>query len=99
MELDGSSGTLRLTRGFELTVVDAEGVERRDVSPPLLPWAKAPWHGPQESVLNTQQHFIDCLRDGREPSTSGADNLKTFAACEAAYESADTGSMVAPAFR
>jgi D-apiose dehydrogenase len=99
VELDGSDGTLRLARGFALTVVDKTGTERRDVSPPLLPWAQKPWHGPQESVLNTQQHFIDSLRGGREPATSGADNLKTFAACEAAYESAATGEMVVPAFR
>jgi D-apiose dehydrogenase len=99
IELDGAEGTLRLARGFALTVVDRTGTERRDVSPPLLPWAQRPWHGPQESVLNTQQHFIDSLRGGREPATSGADNLKTFAACEAAYESAATGEMVVPAFR
>ncbi|MGF1626450.1 MAG: Gfo/Idh/MocA family oxidoreductase [Alphaproteobacteria bacterium] len=99
VELDGSEGTLRLTRGFQLTVVDAAGTERRDVSPRLLPWAQKPWHGAQESVLNTQQHFIDCLRSGRVPATSGTDNLKTFAACEAAYEAAASGRTVVPAFR
>jgi predicted dehydrogenase len=99
VELDGTEGSIRLTDGFRMTVVDPEGTERRDVSPPLLSWAQKPWHGPQESVLNTQQHFIDCLRAGREFGTSGADNLKTFAACEAAYDSAATGRTVVPAFR
>lgn len=99
VELDGSAGTLRLTRGFQMTVVDATGTEHADVSPPLLHWAQKPWHGPQESVLNTQQHFIDCLRCGAEPATAGSDNLKTFAACEAAYESASKGKTVMPTFR
>ncbi|MHA1564179.1 MAG: gfo/Idh/MocA family oxidoreductase, partial [Alphaproteobacteria bacterium] len=84
---------------YQLTIVDANGTEHRDASPALLPWAEKPWHGPQESVLNTQQHFIDSLRHDRQPATSGTDNLKTFAACEAAYESAATGAMVEPAFK
>ena len=50
----------------------------------------------QESVLNTQQHWIDCLRSGREPQTSGADNLKTFALVEAAYASAASGRAEVP---
>lgn len=99
IELDGSAGTLRLGPGYQLTVVDAGGTQRRDVSPRLLPWAQKPWHGAQESVLTTQQHFIDCLRSGRPFATSGADNLKTFAACEAAYRSAATGETVVPEFR
>ena len=32
-----------------------------------------------------QQHWVDCLRTGREPETSGRDNVKTFALVEAAY--------------
>jgi predicted dehydrogenase len=60
----------------------------RDVSPPLLPWAEKPWHNIQESVLNIQRHFVECVQGGQEPQTSGADNLKTLALVEAAYLSA-----------
>ena len=66
----------------------------QDVSPPLLPWASRPWHNIQESVLAIQQHWVDCLREGREPATSGRDNLKTFALVEAAYLAARTGQTV-----
>ena len=69
---------------------------QRDVAPALLPWASPPWHGVQASVLATQRHWIDCLRRGVEPATCGADNLKTFALCEAAYASAATGDTVTP---
>ncbi len=96
IEIDGSAGTLRLSAGYRLVVRNAAGTQRRDVSPTLLPWASRPWHGVQESVRNTQRHWLDCLREGRAPATSGADNLKTFALCEAAYASAATGDTVTP---
>lgn len=84
LEIDGTKGSLRLDAGYRLTV---DGVTR-DVSPPVLDWAEQPWHNIQESVLLIQQHFVDCLRDGRQPETSGQDNLQTFALVEAAYLSA-----------
>lgn len=84
LEIDGTKGTLRLDAGYRLTV---DGVTR-DVSPPVLDWAARPWHNIQESVLLIQQHFVDCLREGRQPETSGQDNLQTFALVEAAYLSA-----------
>ena len=65
------------------------------MAPPVLPWAERPWHNIQESVALIQQHFIDCLRAGCAPETSGDDNLKTFALVEAAYLSAAEGRTVA----
>lgn len=94
VEIDGSEGTIRLGQGYRLQVHGRSGTEVTDVSPPLLPWASKPWHNIQESVFRIEQHWIDCLRADREPDTSGADNLKTFALVEAAYESAATGKVV-----
>jgi predicted dehydrogenase len=48
----------------------------------------------QESVVRIQQHWSDCLREGREPETSGADNLRTLELVEAAYASAAAGEAV-----
>jgi D-apiose dehydrogenase len=90
IEVDGSEGSIRLNQGYELVVKNKSGVHRRDVSPPLLPWASRPWHNIQESVQAIQQHWVDCLRTGREPATSGRDNVKTLALVEAAYASART---------
>ena len=96
LEVEGTEGSLRLDAGYRLTV-HARGETRVvDASPPLLPWAERPWHNVQESVRNIEQHFVDCLRDGRVPETSGADNLRTLALVEAAYASAaDGGRSVA----
>ncbi|AUX80549.1 Gfo/Idh/MocA family protein [Sinorhizobium fredii] len=94
LEVDGSKGTLRLSQGYRLSVHSREGTKVTDVEPRLLPWASAPWHNIQESVSLIQQHFVDCLRAGREPETSGRDNLKTFALVEASYRSAAKGKTV-----
>lgn len=94
IEIDGSEGTIRLTQGYQLEVTNANGTATEDVSPILLSWASRPWHNIQESVYAIQQHWVDKLKQGAEHSTSGADNLKTFALVEGAYESAASGQTV-----
>ena len=64
---------------------------------PMLHWAKKPWHMIEESVYKTCAHILSALQAGREADTSGRDNLKTYAICEAAYESNATGKAVKPA--
>lgn len=94
LEVDGTTGTLRLDAGYRLTIQTSAGRVVRDVSPPLLPWAQRPWHNIQESVQTIQAHFVSCLATGTEPETSGRDNLKTLALVEAAYASARDGSRI-----
>jgi predicted dehydrogenase len=94
LEIDGDIGTLRLEAGYRLTIQDGAQTQKRDVSPPLYDWAEKPWHNIQESVVAIQRHFIDCLAQGRQPETSGVDNLKTLELVEAAYTSAATGKSV-----
>lgn len=96
IEVDGSEGSVRLEQGYRLVMRGRSGIAERDASPPLLPWASRPWHNVQESVLAIQQHWIDCLRSGREPDTSGRDNLNTFALVEGAYAGAASGGRVDP---
>jgi len=48
------------------------------------------------SFASTQQHFVDCLRDDREPETSGAETLRTMALVFSAYDSAEQGTPVDP---
>ena len=85
---------MRLGADYQLTVTAGGKTTRTDLSPPLLPWASEPWHNIQESVALIEQHWADCLRAGKEPQTSGHDNLKTFALVEAVYRSAATGQTV-----
>ena len=94
IEIDGADGTLALTADYQLQIVTPAVTVQHSVEPALLPWAEKPWHLVQESVLATQRHWVDCLKQGTEPATSGADNLKTYALCEAAYASAAQGKSI-----
>jgi len=96
IEIEGSTGSLRLGRDYHLSVTTAEGTTSRTVEPDLLPWAERPWFNIQESVLNIQRHWVQCLRNGAVPETSGQDNLRTLALVEAAYRSAASGITVIP---
>ena len=67
------------------TVID------EDLQIPEHPWASRPWNGIQDSVVNLQRHWVECLRTGRTPETSGADTLRTMELTLGAYESLETG--------
>jgi D-apiose dehydrogenase len=97
LEIEGRRGSLILSPGPELKVRSDGQTTTRSLRTPTLPWTAEPWHVAQESVLNTQRHWVESLRAGREPETSGRDNLKTYALAEAAYESASTHRAVRPA--
>jgi predicted dehydrogenase len=95
VEIDGDRGAMRLEQGYRLRIATRGGeAETRALDPEPLPWAERPWHVVQESVLRIEEHWVDCLRRGVEPETSGADNLRTFALVEAAYQSAASGETV-----
>lgn len=46
------------------------------------------------SFINEILHFAECCREGKEPISSGHDNLGTMKVVEAIYESGRTGKMV-----
>lgn len=92
VEVDGSEGTLRLGADYRLTIHHRQhGTRTVDCAPPLHGWAQRPWHNIQDSVLNIQAHWLQCLASGTEPQTSGRDNLQTLTLVEKAYESAAQG--------
>lgn len=96
VDVEGTEGSLIL-RADDVLEVHRDGrMTPHDVSPTPPPWGDPVWALVQQSVVNTQQHWVDSLRAGREPATSGRDNLKTFALVEAAYESAATGQPAVP---
>lgn len=96
LEIEGRRGSLTLSPGLQLRLTSEGVTTTRDLSTPLLAWTSHPWHVAQESVLNTQRHWVDSLRAGREPATSGADNLKTYALVMAAYAAAREHRAITP---
>ena len=96
IEIEGPRGAIVTKPGYRMEVTAGGAMTASEMEIPLLHWAKPPWHMVEQSVFRTCAHFLDCLKEGREAATSGRDNLKTYAICEAAYESAATGRAVRP---
>lgn len=97
VEIEGTRGGIALKAGYVMEVSSDGAFSTVDVDAPVLHWAERPWHMIQESVFATCAHLLAAVRAGREAATSAKDNLKTFALCEAAYESTATGRTVVPA--
>ncbi|HMN86483.1 MAG TPA: Gfo/Idh/MocA family oxidoreductase [Bauldia sp.] len=95
-EIESASGAIVVVPGLTMNVTSNGAMQSVDIGAPLLPWTSKPWHVAQESVLITCRHLLDSYRSGKPAATSAADNLKTYAICEAAYESAATGRAVVP---
>jgi len=95
IRIEGTEGTLELETGYRLKLSRRDGSRTWSVEPPVPSWGERPWHVIQDSVVNIQRHWAECLRSGTEPATSGADNLKTLVLAFRAYESAERGQAVA----
>ena len=76
-EFEGERGVLRVEATGDITR-NGQTVWRNDV--------RSGYRG--DSVLATQRHFVDCLRNDAAFETSASDYLHSFAAVEAAYRSA-----------
>jgi predicted dehydrogenase len=94
IEVDGSAGTLRLLSDYRLQVHTRNGTSVETIAMPALGWISSPWQAIQSSVYAIQAHWVDCLRTGRQPATSGHDNLQTLALVEATYASAQLKKVV-----
>jgi predicted dehydrogenase len=97
LHIEGTQGSISMGADFRMSVTAPSG-PRIEMAKPVTPaWGNPRWALIQESVVNTQTHWLDSLDAGRPADISGADNLKTFALVEACYESAATGRAVKPA--
>jgi len=94
IEIEGPKGSIVLKPGSTLELTIDGKLSKEDVDPPVLPWAERPWHIVQESVFATCSHMLEALNLGRAADTSAADNTRTFALAEAAYEAARLGTRV-----
>jgi predicted dehydrogenase len=97
VRLEGADGTAELGPDYQLAVTTARGTERQSVAPDRYAWSAPPAEAIQQSVVAIQRHWLECLREGREPETSGADNLRTLELVFGAYRSAERGEPYLPA--
>ncbi|WP_035485536.1 Gfo/Idh/MocA family protein [Geminicoccus roseus] len=94
IRVDGTKGHLEVRQGYQLVIHGPDGVTHRSIAPVAPDWGDPVWAMVQESVLNTQAHFLEAIRTGQEAATSAQDNEKTFALVEAAYRSSAEGRWV-----
>jgi predicted dehydrogenase len=94
--IEGDRGSASVGPGLAARVTSDGQTREMHFGSPLLSWTAQPWHTVQESVLRTEEAIIRAWRAGKDPESTGDDNLKTYALVEAAYEAARQGRAVVP---
>ena len=92
----GEKGCVTLAENFEMAV-HVTGTESRSwrAAPVVENWMDPQFAAIQGSVVNIQRHWTEQLQTGNAMvATSGADNLRTLALVQAAYESAGQNGAV-----
>lgn len=92
--VEGTNGSVCLEPDYQIAVRSCSESWRFDAAPTPPSWGVSPWQVVQDSVVQTQRHWVQCLRTSTQPDTSGRDNLKTLALVEAAYLSAKRATAV-----
>ncbi len=89
--VEGPQGVIRLDEDYRLRTVKSGVMEVRSLPEPEHAWTARPWHVMQDSALQIQRHWVECLQTGQTPENTGADNLKTLELVFGAYQSIETG--------
>ncbi len=94
--LEGPGGVIHLGHDYQLQLIRPGAMEVCTLPIPRHDWASPPMHAVQDSVVNIQRHWVECLRADRPPETSGAGNLRVLDLVFGAYESAERGVLYRP---
>ena len=86
--VEGDRGMIRLTSNGRLFLTE----HGKEESPHPIPATDQGYRG--DSVRAAQEHYVTCLKTGLRCETEGEEYLKTVAAVEACYCSAETGQTV-----
>jgi predicted dehydrogenase len=89
--VEGESGTIELDpyQDDAIIITTDKSVQRHSARPGM-----APAEAYQESFVNTQRHFAECLRSGKPAQNEIDDNMETLKATFAAYESVASHTVV-----
>lgn len=89
--IEGTEGTITLGADYHLQVVSGESVTDEDLAIPNHGWTSEPWNAIQDSVVNVQRQWVECVRTGVVTECSGLDTLGLLDITLGAYESLATG--------
>ncbi len=89
VHLEGTQGRAELRQDYRIGIDSGRDVTVNRAEIPTYKWSTPPFEAIQDSIVNIQRHWTDCLRNGTAPETSGADNLKTLELVFGSYASAE----------
>ena len=92
--IEGKKGTLDLKPDFWIKMTTEEGTLAKRYPPPHYEWADPDYDVAHSSIVATNADFLEALKTGKEPATSGKDNLKTMQLVYSAYESAESNEVI-----
>lgn len=92
--IEGDRGTIDLDEDYKMTVHGPDGRETFSVEPEVPSWGEKPWHVIQDSVIAFERHVVDVLDGIAEPQPSGSHNIKSLAMALAAYDAAQTNTVI-----
>lgn len=97
LEVYGTKGTAIVTLSQPGRVTVQVCTEADPAAPLGGGWVDLPVTEPVPAFALMLQHFVDCIRSGLQPVTTGIDGWHSIAMIEAAYRSAREGKRVAVA--
>jgi predicted dehydrogenase len=92
--VEGTNSGLSLGMEYELTVFDSDGKHPEMVPPQEYAWADPAYLLIHSSIVECHCNLLGSLRGECEAETTGEDNLRTLELVFAAYESAETKTVV-----
>lgn len=96
---EGSRGSLELGPDYWIRTTTVDGTHAKRYPPPRYDWADPAYDLVHSSIVPCQKNLLAGLRGTAVPETTAEDNLKTLRLVFAAYESADSESLVRVSWR
>jgi len=87
INIEFKNGTIDLDYNYKITIHKNNKKFYFNGKPKKYSWIRKPWEQIQESVINTNKHFINCIVNNKIPDTSGKDNLKSLEMVFSSYKS------------
>ena len=92
--IEGKEGSLDLRPDYWIRATTDDGTVVKRYPSPRYDWADPDYDVVHASIVPTNADFLEALKTGREPETSGADNLKSMRLVYSAYESAEGNEVI-----
>jgi D-apiose dehydrogenase len=93
--VEATRGSAELAPDFSVRLTDTEGTFARRCRPPSYPWADPDYALVHASIVECHRNLRNGLLGSAAAETTGVDNLRTLELVFGAYESAQSGTLVA----